>query len=183
VIAHNTIVMWGKMFCCNDAHLLQSIVKNNLWISAAGGQIWDFGSSVRDWRTDVNNNGFDWGGSDAAFRYGGVVYSSVEALAAASGLETAGRRISWPGCFASFNVPGAAPVPIPPQVMSLNAGCAAVDAGVALPNLNDGFSGNAPDLGAFELGQPAPVYGPRPADAPPPPPAVPPPPTNLRIIS
>ena len=61
VIVHNTIVMWGKMICCNDAHLLRSIVRNNLWVSVAGGQIWDFGSSVKDWRSDFNNDGFDWG--------------------------------------------------------------------------------------------------------------------------
>ena len=29
------------------------------------------------------------------------------------------------------------------------------------PNVNDGFTGRAPDLGAYELGQPIPVYGPR----------------------
>jgi hypothetical protein len=43
----------------------------------------------------------------------------------------------------------------------LRAGSAAVDRGVALPNINDGFSGKAPDLGALEAGQPLPVYGPR----------------------
>jgi hypothetical protein len=37
----------------------------------------------------------------------------------------------------------------------------AIDAGVKLPNVNDGFSGRAPDLGAYEAGQPPPVYGPR----------------------
>jgi hypothetical protein len=37
----------------------------------------------------------------------------------------------------------------------------AVDAGCILPNVNDGFVGKAPDLGALEVGQPAPVYGPR----------------------
>jgi hypothetical protein len=37
----------------------------------------------------------------------------------------------------------------------------AVDAGVAIPTVNDGFAGRAPDLGAIEAGQPAPVYGPR----------------------
>jgi hypothetical protein len=37
----------------------------------------------------------------------------------------------------------------------------AVDAGVALPNITDGFAGKAPDLGAYELGQPLPHYGPR----------------------
>ena len=38
----------------------------------------------------------------------------------------------------------------------------AVDAGIPLPGLNDGFAGKAPDLGCVEAGQPAPVYGPRP---------------------
>jgi hypothetical protein len=37
----------------------------------------------------------------------------------------------------------------------------AVDAGVVLPNVNDGFSGKAPDLGAYEAGSSPPVYGPR----------------------
>lgn len=44
---------------------------------------------------------------------------------------------------------------------SLKEGSAAVDAGVVLPNINDGFTGRAPDLGALELGQPVPHYGPR----------------------
>lgn len=44
---------------------------------------------------------------------------------------------------------------------SLRPGSAAVDAGCRLPNINDDFTGNAPDLGALEVGRPAPVYGPR----------------------
>jgi hypothetical protein len=44
----------------------------------------------------------------------------------------------------------------------LRPGSTAVDRGIALPNVTDGFTGQAPDLGALELGQPAPVYGPRP---------------------
>jgi hypothetical protein len=43
----------------------------------------------------------------------------------------------------------------------LKRGSKAVDAGVRLPNVNDGFAGKAPDLGAYELDQIAPVYGPR----------------------
>jgi hypothetical protein len=38
----------------------------------------------------------------------------------------------------------------------------AVDAGMILANVNDGFTGKAPDLGALEVGQQMPVYGPRP---------------------
>ena len=37
----------------------------------------------------------------------------------------------------------------------------AVDAGDRIPTVNDDFSGDAPDLGALEAGQPEPHYGPR----------------------
>ena len=37
----------------------------------------------------------------------------------------------------------------------------AVDAGAVLPGVNDGFTGKAPDLGALEVGQKQPHYGPR----------------------
>jgi hypothetical protein len=37
----------------------------------------------------------------------------------------------------------------------------AVDAGCKLPNVNDDFTGQAPDLGALEIGKPPAVYGPR----------------------
>ena len=37
----------------------------------------------------------------------------------------------------------------------------AVDAGIHLPGINDGFTGKAPDLGAYEVGKPLPHYGPR----------------------
>jgi hypothetical protein len=45
---------------------------------------------------------------------------------------------------------------------ALNPNGQAVDAGCALSNLNDGLTGNAPDLGALEYGKPTSVYGPRP---------------------
>ena len=45
--------------------------------------------------------------------------------------------------------------------LRLREGSAAVDAGVELPGITDGFTGRAPDLGAYEIGG-APVhYGPR----------------------
>jgi len=44
----------------------------------------------------------------------------------------------------------------------LKAGSAAIDRGMVLPNVTDGFTGQAPDLGALELGQVPPHYGPRP---------------------
>jgi hypothetical protein len=43
----------------------------------------------------------------------------------------------------------------------LKPGSAAVDRGVVLPNVTDGFAGRAPDLGALESGGTVPHYGPR----------------------
>jgi hypothetical protein len=43
----------------------------------------------------------------------------------------------------------------------LKANSKAVDAGQVLPTINDNFTGKAPDLGALELNQPEPHYGPR----------------------
>jgi hypothetical protein len=44
----------------------------------------------------------------------------------------------------------------------LKPGSAAIDRGMDLPSITDGFTGNAPDLGAYELDRPVPHYGPRP---------------------
>nr|MBA3642189.1 right-handed parallel beta-helix repeat-containing protein [Acidobacteriota bacterium] len=168
VLLHNTIVHWGdawpgrSMMCCNEEHLLRAYARNNLWISVQGGQIWGFDAYGRDWRTDLDFDGFDWGTAVDPFTYGGWTYPDVWAFANASGLETHGLRVSWRECFEDFRVPGPSPSVIPAHLMTLRPSCGAVDAGTILPNVNDGFQGSAPDLGAHEYGAPAAVYGPRP---------------------
>ncbi len=52
-------------------------------------------------------------------------------------------------------------VPLDGLDFRLKPGSAPVDRGVPLPNVNDGFTGSAPDLGALEQGKPLPHYGPR----------------------
>ena len=49
----------------------------------------------------------------------------------------------------------------PAKYLELKPGCNAVDAGQVVPNVNEDFTGEAPDLGAFEVGRPLPHYGPR----------------------
>jgi hypothetical protein len=60
-----------------------------------------------------------------------------------------------------MHVPGDSPIPVPPQYLTLASDCPAIDAGAKLPNINDGYVGSKPDLGAYEDGQPLPTYGPR----------------------
>ncbi len=45
--------------------------------------------------------------------------------------------------------------------LRLKAGSAAENAGVVIPGINAGYSGSAPDVGAYEVGAPLPVVGPR----------------------
>ena len=62
----------------------------------------------------------------------------------------------------TVNFPSSGPFPersIPD--LSLQADSAAVDKGVVLANVNDNYTGSAPDLGAYEFGEPLPHYGPR----------------------
>jgi hypothetical protein len=94
-------------------------------------------------------------------------FRSLADLAAATGQETHGIEVDY-DIFASLRppvVPDASKPGKPYDAVDLDfalkTGSKAVDAGVRLPNVNDGFAGRAPDLGALEVGQPPPVYGPR----------------------
>ncbi len=69
--------------------------------------------------------------------------------------------LTEPGVFQQAATPTGTNVPLPPMDLRLRAGSRAVDTGLALPNFTDGFTGSAPDLGAFELGDKLPHYGPR----------------------
>ena len=51
---------------------------------------------------------------------------------------------------------------MPPDLRPL-PGSVVVDAGCRLANVNDGFLGDAPDIGAYEASQELPHYGPRPS--------------------
>ena len=89
-------------------------------------------------------------------------------LAAATGQETHGIEVDY-DIFESLQPPNPPPdagtYGKPYEAADLNftlkADSKAVDAGVKIPNVNDGFAGRAPDLGAYDRGQPLPVYGPR----------------------
>jgi hypothetical protein len=61
------------------------------------------------------------------------------------------EQIAMPPQFASFMQP--------PRTMRLDANSNAVDAGLRLPNINDDFTGKAPDLGVLEFSHDPPHYG------------------------
>ena len=42
-------------------------------------------------------------------------------------------------------------------------GSPVIDAALLIHNVNDDYTGDGPDMGAYELGQDMPIYGPRPS--------------------
>jgi hypothetical protein len=64
--------------------------------------------------------------------------------------------------FLKVEQPSSQPGPLPSLDLQLRDQAVAVDAGEVLADINDGFRGKAPDLGAYEVGTAIPTYGPRP---------------------
>jgi hypothetical protein len=91
-------------------------------------------------------------------------FGTLAELRAATGQETHGLEVDF-DIFEQMTPPDPAKRHAVYHAMDLNfrlkARSKAVDAGVAIPTVNDGFMGKAPDLGALEAGGPAVKYGPR----------------------
>ncbi len=161
LLAHNTFVGWQGAQTVQTQRLLSMQSNNNLWITVSDWYAWENGSGgAPDWRTNLDYDGFDWGDYVYAFKWG-ERYPDLPSFQAATGLETHALRVDKDVCFETFDVPNAPPGSVPLQFMTLRADCNAVDAGIPLPNINDGYLGAAPDLGAYEVGADLPHYGPR----------------------
>jgi hypothetical protein len=94
-------------------------------------------------------------------------FKTLAELAAATGQEVHGIEVDY-DVFESLRPPTppdsskpGTPYEAADLNFTLRPGSKAVDAGTRLPNVNDRFTGRAPDLGAYELGDAPPVYGPR----------------------
>jgi len=173
-LVNNSFVKWGY-FGTNMHHILTSYSRNNLYISADGKMpIWvaydcrrpQFclpNNYERTWMTDVDYDGFDWGDCLEAFRWDNhrKRFKDLASFAAAVGIEQHAVRVRKEAIFTKWEIP-TQPTRLPPLHLPLKDGGAAVDAGDVVPNLSDAFVGKAPDLGAYEFGNPLPHYGPRP---------------------
>ena len=174
LLAHNTFVCWNGI---GDRmhHILTSLSRNNLYISAGGDQpIWSAYACNQPkyclpnvyephWMTDVDYDGFDWGSVENAFHWNREHYPDLESFTEAVGIGTHSVRVQKEDTFEQYDVP-TEPSQVSPQVLTLKRNAPAIDAGDVLPNINDDFVGEAPDLGAHERGNPLSPYGPRTTD-------------------
>jgi uncharacterized repeat protein (TIGR02543 family) len=172
-VAHNTFII-PKIASEYAQCLLNSVHKNNLYIAYTDEDNLfraRFSDGISEpglpymlpfWMTDVDYDGFDLGGKAAPFQWFGTVYTTLSSFVAAVGIETHGRVVDRTQIFENWAVPSTV-YDHTPVNFTLKAGAnAAVDAGIYLANISEGYTGTAPDLGVYERGVPPPQYGPRP---------------------
>ncbi|MCB0668041.1 MAG: right-handed parallel beta-helix repeat-containing protein [Saprospiraceae bacterium] len=167
LIAHNTFICNSGPMASGSNFLVNFEVKNNLWISIQDRYAWENGTNTSvNWKTDFDYDGFDWGNYTYAFKWGDRLNDIAE-FHNLTGQESHGIRIDHPACFDTLGYAEVAGMPGEVdsfflQYYTLKSTCNAIDAGMVLANINDGFVGTAPDLGAYEKGSILPHYGVRP---------------------
>lgn len=174
LIFHNTSVKSGIPFLIEPGGETVSdvVTRNNLFIGTGGPALFSTGRMIR---CGFDSDGYGWLSSPGPLQYlisgfaqwNRQMYTSPDSAKRSGLLYWAAGATVLPseGNFASGLRPPADVRVQYPSVktdLRLAASSRAVDAGVRLPNVNDGFRGPKPDLGCCEVGEPLPVYGPRP---------------------
>jgi hypothetical protein len=163
LIYHNSCVKQGMALQLSTGETVRRFVlRNNLLIGTTANYAYENTAPMVD--CDFDYDGWGGGPFGMFLKWNGVRYRTFEEMVQNAPIERHAVRVEAATAFRS----GLAAPPDPTQVYAgagldfgLAEGCAAVDAGEVLPGINDGFAGNAPDLGAYEVGAAAPQYGPR----------------------
>ena len=104
---------------------------------------------------DIDYNGWS---PDGAFRFVNT-WSSMSDLQSNSPYEANGRILDANTFATPIDLPADYTTFWSATDVRLGLNSQAVDVGLPLANINDGFAGSNPDLGAIEFGQPMPAYG------------------------
>ncbi|MBI3831898.1 MAG: hypothetical protein HY291_20415 [Planctomycetes bacterium] len=162
IFYHNTIVKNGAPLLMQTPEKVRNCVyRNNLFLGTEGRAL-HFDSPMEN--CDYDYDGFGGFSGDVFMKWNNVKYLSPEEIKTKSPIYKHLVLVDPKSAFANGVQPPADNQKV--YELSLNDlrlkdGCAAIDAGEVLPGFNDGFAGKAPDLGAYELGEPVPHYGPR----------------------
>ncbi len=160
---HNSSVKAGMpLVLYTGQPVTNCVTRNNLFIGTVANYAYETTAPMRN--CDFDYDGF--GGSWKTFlKWNSARYATIEEARDNCPVYKHALRVNPAALFASGLKPPADPnTQFPPTIndLRLRDGSEAIDAGAVLPNINDGFTGKAPDLGAYELGAPLPHYGPRP---------------------
>jgi len=160
-IANNTFVKDGIAWVNETETASNFKLLNNLFLgTSTTDALW---TTTSFYREDVDYNGWSVDGRFQMALRGSeyVVAANLATFQTKSGHELHGLILEG-DVFAGYSF-GTDPFAVERDVDAISlvlAGTSnAIDAGVVLPTINDGFAGAAPDLGAIERGRAAPDYG------------------------
>jgi len=181
VAFHNTVISSGDAFAnYTGSTWSRALFRNNLFIGGQGGG--SYGgfsngsgriaqlSASDDATNDFNYDGYGSIGTGTfRGRIGGTSFNSLAEMKANT-TETNAIEVDMSifanSVFFPVNGPFLDANLIKKELiipdLRLASSAVAVNSGVALANVNDGYVGAAPDLGAYEFGDALPIYGPRP---------------------
>jgi hypothetical protein len=176
VVLHNTVMKVGDGFRVIH-NPSRAYFRNNLFLGGSGGGNFGKGGAY----TSGDGRAIEFPNADATsdLDYDGVGTYETLFIAKIDGIKTYNIQdlraqttekhavLTDLNTFAVGTVYPSPPIPErQPSNLTIRPGSVAEDAGLAIPNINDNYTGAAPDLGASELGRPLAHYGPRPIDWP-----------------
>ena len=174
LIYHNTFIGQGSIAPGSNEHFRNNLFMGDNWKEP----VFNFStftnyssSDYNGWRPNPGASyAFAWTspefGKPPLFKSSGLVkrqYETLTAFQRGTGQDEHSVSVDY-DIFQDVK----APDPSDPQRLyapenfdfRLKPGSLAIDKGEILPNINDDFTGGAPDLGALEAGKPVPHYGP-----------------------
>jgi len=165
VMLHNTVVRQGcpLRVWAGATPVQHYFMRNNLYVVTGAKRMIDMQCDVKfaDWDYDVFVGGY----TQLFGKWFRTFYRTYDDFVAGTAQEKHCTRVeSTKGVFATDVQPPAdfkQQAPINLNDLRLAKTSPAIDKGTPLPNINDGFTGAAPDAGAYELDTPLPRYGPR----------------------
>ncbi len=170
VILHNTIVKNGDAFGIYAGRPIKdTYMRNNFFIGGAGATYNGFSSGsgrvidaldIVTATYDGNYDGFGSALGTFSGKIGALTFANLAALRATTSQKNA-VQVSLGAFATALAFPANAMTQFAPPDLRLATASSAINAGIAIPNVNDDYTGSAPDLGAFELGKALPAYGPR----------------------
>ncbi len=162
LIFHNTSMKRGmpELLWTSD-QVRNCWTRNNLFVGTAADYAFDCTASMVD--CDFDYDGFGGGPFRLFLRWNGVRYPTLNDVRKRSPAQKHAVLVDAATAFASAARAPEDVAKVMPYTIDLRpaARSSTIDGGQPVPGFNDGFRGRAPDLGAYELGDPLPHYGPR----------------------
>ncbi len=162
LIMHNTIVKKGvPLLLYSNAPVKNCFYRNNLFIGTDGDYAYESTAKMQD--CDFDYDGFGGGPYGKFLKWNGERFASIKEAQAKAPVYKHAVAKDNAKLFQNCTPPPAdekAQFPIGFDLRLKNSS-AAINSGARLSGINDNFKDNAPDLGAYELGQELPHYGPR----------------------